>query len=186
MAELAVVRRPFPCFVSELGRGFAHKSLTLPSSIYILLPPEYPNYLHIFWRTRGDLGQISGSPIQWMQEECPATVFIDILLRIEWGSSSRSLDIFEKNFSSFSKWRISNEPQQPVKNIIIESYSLSIYWAFIFFIYIEVNTLLEHEKNFNVEPEPEDLIIEDSIDTRNNSLSNQILRSSRAIPPNST
>jgi len=45
VAELAVARPLFTCFVSELGRGFAHKSLTLPSSIHIPehshFPPQY-------------------------------------------------------------------------------------------------------------------------------------------------
>ena len=62
VAELAVVQQPFTCFVSELGRGFAHKSLTLPSSIYILLPPEYPNFLHstkVLYATQFLAGEIA-------------------------------------------------------------------------------------------------------------------------------
>ena len=43
-AELAAARLAFTCIISELGRGFAHKSLTLPSSIYILLLSKYSHF----------------------------------------------------------------------------------------------------------------------------------------------
>jgi len=55
---LAVAQLLFTCIVSELGRGFAHKSLTLPSCI---LHPSTTRVLPISSTSFGEREEILGS-----------------------------------------------------------------------------------------------------------------------------